>query len=118
MRKFLSFKPLLLALVLIVYQLITPIGSIIASANSMLPPSNLAAQKLTPDDVKLTWSSVFGATGYNVYEIKDVQITPLGKVTTTSYSLHNLEEGSYQYVVSKVSSEGESGPSGRCDSIP
>ncbi len=34
----------------------------------------------------------------------------LGKVTTTSYNLNNLEEGSYRYVVSTLSVEGESGP--------
>ncbi|MBU7594576.1 fibronectin type III domain-containing protein [Metabacillus halosaccharovorans] len=111
MRKLNYFKPLLLVLILLTYQLTFPIGSMIASANSMLPPSNLAAQKVTPDDVKLTWSSVSGATGYNVYEIKEGQITPLGKAAATSYNLNNLEEGSYQYVVSTLSSEGESGPS-------
>ncbi|WP_027409293.1 OmpL47-type beta-barrel domain-containing protein [Anoxybacteroides tepidamans] len=99
------------ALFLLVLQLFFPIVSALAAESSILPPSNLAAQKVTPDDVKLTWNSVYGATGYNVYEIKDGQLTLLGKTTTTSYNLNNLAEGSYRYVVSTLSTEGESGPS-------
>ncbi|MGI8385377.1 OmpL47-type beta-barrel domain-containing protein [Robertmurraya sp. P23] len=105
--------PVLLVVLMLIYQLIVPIGSIRASANTgtMLPPSNLAYQSVTPDDGKLTWSAVFGASGYQVYEIKDGQLTVLGTTTGTSYDLKDLPEGSYRYVVSTLSSQGESGPS-------
>ncbi len=105
--------PVLLVVLMLIYQLIVPIGSIRASANTgtMLPPSNLAYQSVTPDDGKLTWSTVFGASGYQVYEIKEGQLTVLGTTTGTSYDLKDLPEGSYRYVVSTLSSQGESGPS-------
>jgi large repetitive protein len=105
--------PVLLVVFMLIYQLIVPIGSIRASANSgtMLPPSNLAYQSVTPDDGKLTWSAVFGASGYQVYEIKEGQLTVLGTTTGTSYDLKDLPEGSYRYVVSTLSNQGESGPS-------
>ncbi|MCM3787418.1 Ig-like domain repeat protein [Domibacillus indicus] len=97
---------------LLVLQIFYPFLNAFAETNSsMLPPSNLAAQMVTPDDVKLTWSAVYGATGYQVYEIKDGQLILLGKTTAASYSLNNKEEGSYRYVVSTLSADGESGPS-------
>ncbi|WP_066055965.1 OmpL47-type beta-barrel domain-containing protein [Robertmurraya korlensis] len=105
--------PVLVVVFMLTYQLLVPIGSIRASADTgtMLPPSNLAYQSITPDDGKLTWSAVFGASGYQVYEIKDGQLIALGKTTGTSYELKDLLEGSYRYVVSTLSSQGESGPS-------
>lgn len=96
---------------MLMYNIFVPIGSVFAAENTLLPPSNLAYQSSTPDDGKLTWSAVYGANGYKVYEIKDGQLTVLGNVTGTSYSLNNLPEGSYRYVVSTLTSEGESGPS-------
>jgi fibronectin type 3 domain-containing protein len=101
----------MLAVLLIFAQLVFPLANALASSNNMLPPSNLAAQLVTPDDVKLSWSSVFGATGYKVYEIKEGQLLVHGTASTTSYALNNLPEGSYTYAVSTLSSEGESGPS-------
>jgi large repetitive protein len=100
----------LLALFLMVTQVFFPFTKALANSN-MLPPSNLASQHVTPDDVKLTWSAVYGATGYNVYEITEGQLILRDKVTSTSYNLNNLVEGSYRYVVSTLSGEGESGPS-------
>lgn len=99
-------------MLLLMLQLISPAVNALAETNSsMLPPSNLAAQMVTPDDVKLTWSTVYGATGYNVYEIKEGQLVLLGKTTAASYSLNNMAEGSYRYVVSTLNADGESGPS-------
>jgi large repetitive protein len=110
--RLLSKTSLLLALLLLVTQLVLPMANIAKAADgSILPPSNLAPQLVTPDDLRLTWSSVYGATSYNVYEITEGQLILLGKTTTTSYSISNLAEGSYRYVVSTLSSEGESGPS-------
>jgi fibronectin type 3 domain-containing protein len=112
MRKLIMKQTSYLVLLLFVLQLFFPlVSALAANGNSILPPSNLTAQKVTPDDVKLTWSSVYGATGYNVYEIKEGQLILLGGTTTTSYNLNNLEEGSYSYIVSTLSAEGESGPS-------
>ncbi|MEH7883415.1 hypothetical protein V7654_03715, partial [Bacillus sp. JJ1609] len=87
-----------------------PLLNAFADSNA-LPPSNLATQYVTPDDVKLTWSAVYGATGYNVYEITDGQLLLRDKTTTAGYTLNNLAEGSYRYVVSTLSFDGESGPS-------
>ncbi|MCH6266981.1 hypothetical protein KHB02_015775, partial [Bacillus sp. FJAT-50051] len=104
--------PTFLALLILMYQLVFPIGNVMVSAStSILPPSNLAYQTITPDDGKLTWSSVFGATGYKIYQINDGQLVLLGNTTVASYSLNDLPEGSYRYVVSTLSSDGESGPS-------
>ncbi|WP_426450231.1 OmpL47-type beta-barrel domain-containing protein [Paenibacillus sp. S-38] len=98
---------------LLLLQLVLPgVSAFAAEINSsILPPSNLASQFVTPDDVKLSWSSVYGATGYQIYEIGEGQLKPLAKSTTTSYTASNLAEGSYTYVVSTLSAEGESGPS-------
>ncbi|WP_174728855.1 OmpL47-type beta-barrel domain-containing protein [Mesobacillus harenae] len=105
-----------LVVVLLLSQFLLPIGSMKAAANStLLPPSNLVYQTVTPDDGKLNWSAVYGATGYNVYEIKEGQITLLAKTTAASYSLNDLAEGSYRYVVSTLSADGESGPSAPID---
>ncbi|RDU35908.1 hypothetical protein DRW41_15035 [Neobacillus piezotolerans] len=104
--------PVFLLILILLYQLVLPFGNATAFANtSVLPPSNLAYQSITPDDGRLTWNTVFGATGYKVYEIKDGQIVPLGTTSSTSYSLNDQLEGSYRYVVSTLTSEGESGPS-------
>jgi len=78
--------------------------------SSILPPSNLAAQQVTPDDIRLTWSPVNGATGYKLYRITDGQLLPSGTASTTSYNLNDLAEGSYTYVVATLSAAGESGP--------
>ncbi|KEO84168.1 OmpL47-type beta-barrel domain-containing protein, partial [Tumebacillus flagellatus] len=81
-----------------------------ATTGALLPPSNLAAALTTPDTVKLTWSSVFGATGYNVYGIIDGQLQRLATTTATTYTFPGLKEGDYQYVVTTNGSDGESGP--------
>ncbi|WP_243449895.1 OmpL47-type beta-barrel domain-containing protein [Neobacillus terrae] len=76
----------------------------------LLPPSNLAYQVISPDDGKLTWSSVYAATGYNVYQITEGQLVFVGTTKTNSYSLNNQAEGQYSYIVSTLSTDGESGP--------
>jgi len=94
-------------------QVLLPAGSVFAAEtnSSILPPSNLSYQSLTPTDVKLTWSAVFGATGYKVYEITEGQLIARGTPTATSFTINNLPEGQYSYVVSTLSPSGESGPS-------
>ncbi|KAA0548785.1 hypothetical protein FZW96_06915 [Bacillus sp. BGMRC 2118] len=112
MSKWKFNMPSLLVVLILMYQLVVPFGHAFASGfdTSILPPSNLAYEELTPDDGKLTWSTVYGATGYNVYEIKEGQILLLGSTKTNSYNLNDLPEGEYSYVVSTLTSSGESGP--------
>ncbi|MFN7252527.1 MAG: OmpL47-type beta-barrel domain-containing protein [Anaerobacillus sp.] len=101
-----------LTLFTIFSQFLFPFASVLANTNSsILPPSDLGAIHLTPDDVRLTWGSVVGATGYNVYEITEGQLILHGKTTANIYNLNDLAEGSYRFVVSTLSSNGESGPS-------
>ncbi|MFB5088838.1 hypothetical protein PGC35_16895 [Psychrobacillus sp. PGGUH221] len=112
MGKSLSSKiSALLALVLVLQVFLFPMKNVLgATDNNLLPPSNLAYQHITPDDVKLTWSAIVNATGYKIYEITEGQLTPRGTVTTNSYTINDLPEGSYTYVVSTLSANGESGP--------
>ena len=86
--------------------------NVMASApnSNILPPSNLSYELTTPKDVKLTWNSVYGATGYNIYGITEGQLLLLATTASTAYSFNNLPEATYSYVVSTLSSEGESGP--------
>lgn len=98
---------------LLLIQVLFPAANVFAAEetnNNVLPPSNFTHQLLTPSDVKLTWSAVFGAAGYKVYEITDGQLIERGTSTTTSFTIKSLPEGSYSYVVSTLSPEGESGP--------
>ncbi|HAQ06123.1 MAG TPA: hypothetical protein DCR24_00760, partial [Bacillus bacterium] len=102
----------LLVIMLLIAQLVLPIGSALANnAGSMLPPANLAYANPSPEDVKLTWNAVYGATGYNVYEIQEGQLVLLGTTKTNSYNLNDLQEGSYSYTVSTLNGEVQSGPS-------
>jgi len=101
----------LLALVLVLQMFLFPLKDVLAATdNNILPPSNLAYQQITPDNVKLTWSAVVNATGYVIYEITEGQLIPRGTVTTNNYMINDLPEGSYTYVVSTLSADGESGP--------
>ncbi|MFC0211829.1 OmpL47-type beta-barrel domain-containing protein [Paenibacillus chartarius] len=97
---------------LLTLQLLLPAITANAAADSgtLLPPSNVAAQNVTPSDIKLTWSPVYSATGYNVYSIVYGSMDLVGTTATTSFSLSGLSEGSYSYVVSTLSSGSESGP--------
>ena len=101
----------LLAFVLVLQVVLFPMKNVLgATDNSILPPSNLSYQYITPDDVKLTWSAVVNATGYKIYEITEGQLISHGTVTTNSYTINDLPEGTYTYVVSTLSANGESGP--------
>lgn len=113
MRK--RFNRSLLLSMLLVLQLFFPIANVFAETatmtnSSILPPSGLDYQRVTPDNLKLTWSSVYQATYYNIYEIDEGQLNLLGTTKTNSYTINSLPEGSYTYVVSTQSVDGESGP--------
>lgn len=104
--------PSLVVVMLVIAQLVLPIGSAFANdASSMLPPNELSYVNPSPEDVKLTWNAVYGATGYNVYEIQEGQLIFHGTAKTNSYSLNDLPEGGYTYTISTLSGEFESGPS-------
>jgi fibronectin type 3 domain-containing protein len=112
MKKMLRKVPVLLISILLTYQILLPAVNVYAAYtdNSILPPSNLTHQFITPDDVKLSWSSVFDAKGYNIYSITEGQLKQIATTTNTNYTFNNLVEGDYTYVVSTISSLGESGP--------
>lgn len=105
-------RSFLILVVLLAFQLGFPLVNAYAltTNNDVLPPSNLSSQLITPSNVKLSWNSVYGANGYNVYGIIDSQLKLLGTTTSTSYTFNSLPEGSYRYVVSTLSADGESGP--------
>ncbi|RFB09488.1 hypothetical protein DZB84_24130 [Bacillus sp. HNG] len=110
MKKILKRNVTILALLIMVVQLFFPFGNALAYG-SMLPPSDISYQEVTPDDIKLSWNSVYGATGYNIYEITEGQLILKQKVTTNNYLLKDLAEGTYTFVISTLNSDGESGPS-------
>jgi fibronectin type 3 domain-containing protein len=112
MKKIFSSSFLFLASLLLAFQLaFLPTNASALTNNDVLPPSNLSYQLTTPSDIKLTWSSVNGAASYNVYRIVDGTLILVDNTKAPSYTFNNVEEGSYDYVVSTISSYGESAPS-------
>jgi len=83
---------------------------LVGTAPPLPAPTGLAAGTTTATTVPLTWSSVSGATGYNVYQNgSKITGTP---VTTTSYTASGLTAlTTYSYTVSSVGSTGESAQS-------
>ncbi len=79
-------------------------------------PTGVSASDGTyTDKVYITWSSVSGATSYNVYRATSSSGTKskIGSSTTTSYSDTTATVGTtYYYWVAAVNSAGESGYSG------
>ncbi len=111
MKKKLGSIISLLLVVCCLNLMLLPSSAFETTANSsILPPSNLAVQLTSPDDVKVTWNSVYGASGYNIYGISEGQLKQLGTTTSTYFTFNDLPEGTYTYVVSTLSSDGESGP--------
>ncbi len=90
-----SKKLSFLVSMLLMIQILFPAFNAFAADtnNNMLPPSNLSFQLVSPANVKLTWSSVFGATSYKVYEITDGQLIARGTSTTTSLPLTISRKG-------------------------
>jgi fibronectin type 3 domain-containing protein len=112
MRKRFIRNAAFLTLFTILSQFMFPFASAFAEeSSSILPPSDVTLEMVTPDDIELTWSSVHSSTGYNIYEITDGQLVLHGETASNSYTINDLAEGSYRYVVSTLSSDGESGPS-------
>ena len=67
-------------------------------------PSNLKAEKITATSIKVSWSSVSGATKYEVYRSTkyDTGYIKLGETTSTSYTSNNLTLGKTYYYKIKV----------------
>lgn len=83
---------------------------LVGTAPPLPAPTGLAAGSTTATTVPLTWSSVSGATGYNVYQ-NGSKITA-SPVTTVSYTASGLTaQTTYSYTVSSVGSSGESAQS-------
>jgi large repetitive protein len=97
---------------LLIAQLVLPVSSAFANdVGNMLPPTDVSSQNPSPEDVKLTWNAVYGATGYNVYEIQEGQLIFHGTVNTNSYTFNDLPEGTYSYTISTLKGDAETGPS-------
>jgi poly(3-hydroxybutyrate) depolymerase len=80
---------------------------LVGTAPALPAPSGLTAGTSTATSVPLTWSSVSGATGYNVYR-NGTKITA-SPVTVTSYTASGLTAlTSYSFAVSSVAAAGES----------
>ncbi len=84
------------------------IGRLSLLSSAPTPPTNLTAPTPTNQSPALSWSSVSGATSYNVYR-NDTQVA--SNVTTTSYTDTTAPEGTNTYDVTAVNSSGESSPS-------
>lgn len=87
------------------------IDRITARFNPIDSPTGLAVTGTTDDSVSLTWSSVSGAAGYNLYR-NDNKVNN-GLITGTNYVDNGLRPGTtYSYTVKAVSSaNSESSPS-------
>ena len=80
---------------------------LVGTAPAILPPTGLAAGTTTSSSVPLSWNTVSGATGYNVY--RDGTKITAAPLTVTSYSSSGLAASTtYSFAVSSVGSSGES----------
>jgi TatA/E family protein of Tat protein translocase len=80
-----------------------------ATATQVAPPSGLAA-KSDQGSVALSWSAASGATSYNVKRSASSggPYALIASIASTSYTDGGLANGVYFYVVTCVSSSGES----------
>jgi len=80
---------------------------LVGSAPVLQPPTGLAAGTPTASSVPLTWNSVSGATGYNVYR-NGAKLTA-SPLAATGYTAGGLAAAStYSFAVSAVGASGES----------
>lgn len=73
-------------------------------------PSDVSATATTPGNITVSWSPVFGATGYNVYRGMscDGANSPVGTTSSASYTNTGLlSSTTYYYKVSAYNSSGE-----------
>jgi predicted phage tail protein len=81
-----------------------------ASVVTPQPPTTPTGLIATENEnvVTLNWNNVTDAVSYNVYRQDNSNLTLIGTVTGTSYSINGLTDGTYNFAVSAVSSNGES----------
>ena len=98
-------------------------SSVSAKTSESIPavPSEVSASAESSSSIKVSWSSVTGATGYKVYRSSSSSGTynSVGDVTTTSYTNTGLTAGTtYYYKVSAYNSAGESAQSSSVSAKP
>lgn len=99
----------LLSLSALVFSSVAP-----AAAQTLRPPTDLVATSVTSTSARLAWQPARGATGYEVQRSTTFggPYTPLGRVTTTSYTDTTLAQGTaYFYVVRSTAGSRVSAPS-------
>ena len=108
MRKKTSRKISLFLSVLLLLQILLHVSGV--SAASIQAPTNLTINNYYPGNVRLDWNPVPNVSTYHVYKMNDGKKELVRKVTNsrTNTSITNLEEGSYTFAVTSVSSAGES----------
>lgn len=96
----------------------------VSATPQVAPPSAPTGLTATAGDASaaLTWSSVFGASSYNVYRSSDASVgyeLQESGVTSTSYNDTGLTNGTtYSYQVTAVNPGGESAASASVDATP
>jgi chitodextrinase len=68
-------------------------------------PQNLTAEALIHNEIRLSWDSVAGATGYKVYQFEEL----LGEVKNTTADIYSLADSTqYCFKVTAINAIGES----------
>ena len=68
-------------------------------------PQNLTAEALIHNEIRLSWDSVAGATGYKVYQFEEL----LGEVKNTTADIYSLADSTqYCFKVTAINATGES----------
>ncbi len=88
-------------------------GSISVKTLSEIDPTGLTLGTVTSSSISISWDSVPGAAGYNIFRSTDgSNYFKAGNVTGTDYTDTGLEAGTvYYYEVTSYDSGGESGKS-------
>ena len=84
-----------------------------ARTSSIGTPTGVRATATSTSSITVSWNSVSGATGYNIYRNISGSYTQVGTSTTTSYTDTGLTaDTTYYYRVTASTSAGESSQSG------
>lgn len=102
-KKKLSF----FVLVVLLFQLISPITSALA-ASTLPAPANLRYSLDGVDNVILRWDAVTGASVYRVYEINGEEKVQISQTSNLNRYFPTVSAGTHTYAVTAVNSAGES----------